>query len=67
MLLLLRRGHRRGRGFDSSVVKVDEGCRARAPLLGALSLALGNHPVPWRIVDNLDLEVGIKFCLHLHC
>ena len=49
-----------------SVPKVDEGRRARAPLLGALSLALGDHPVPGRIVDNLDLVSAVKLRPNLH-
>lgn len=52
-----------------SVPKVDEGRRAPAtvlPLLGALSLALGDHPVPGGIVDNLDLVAAVKLRLNLH-
>jgi hypothetical protein len=58
----------RGRGLGS-VPKVDEGRRAPAtdlPLLGALSLALGNHPVPGRIVDNLHLVSAVKLRPNLH-
>jgi len=66
-----RRLRRRGLGSNcrGSVSKVDEGCRAPAtdlPLLGALSLALGDHPVPGRIVDNLDLVSAVKLRPNLH-
>lgn len=66
-----RRLRRRGLGRKccGSVPKVDEGRRAPAtdlPLLGALSLALGDHPVPGRIVDNLDLVSAVKLRLNLH-
>ena len=74
------RVHRRGAGLADergevirivgsglgSVPKVDEGRGARAPLLRALSLALGNHPVPGRIVDNLDLVSAVKLRPNLH-
>ena len=74
---IVRRLRDRGRGLgneprDNSrghVTKVDEGGGASATLralLGAGDLALGDHPVPGAVVDNLDVLVAVQLCLDLH-
>ena len=68
---IVRRLRDRGRGLgneprDNSlghVTKVDEGGGASATLralLGAGDLALGDHPVPGAVVDNLDVLVAVQ-------
>ena len=57
------------RGSGGSVTKVDEGggaIGARLPLLRERGSALGDHPIPGVVVDDLDLIASIKLRPNLH-
>ena len=60
------RGRRGGLGRDSNL-KVDErlGATTLRPLLGRLRVALGDHPKPGLVVDNLHLLAALKLRLEL--